>query len=178
VCDTAARYTHRHANTVFGIPKRLDDDLAANARHARVWRGGARTVVTMAWRRDPLRNVEPCASGMRSLSESTTPAICTSLATRRTRGPQRGGGNSRPRVRRRARQARGARGGLCSGLSCSSQAATSDYPETPLSPSDSAPLDFSHRSYARLPYRIRDTFVKLSRHTKPAPANGNVVSGV
>jgi hypothetical protein len=62
VCDTASWYTHGQENTVCGTPFRLDDDqmeLAANARHARVWRGGARTGRHDGLASRPLRNVEP-----------------------------------------------------------------------------------------------------------------------
>jgi hypothetical protein len=178
VCDTGSWYTHGQEYTVCGTPFRLDDDqmdLAANARRARVWRDGARTGRHDGLASRPLRNVEPAlrarARTSANLSRWRHSSSSSDLHVSGRRGVRVGRSvaafQTRARLRARTSQpggSRGLSGGLCP--SCSSQAATSDYPETPLSPSDSAPLDFSPRSYARLPYLIRDTSLDLQTRTR------------
>jgi hypothetical protein len=176
VCDTDSRYTHGQENTVCGTPFRLDDDqldLAADARHARVWRGGARTGRHDGLASRPLRNVEPAlrarTSAKLSRWRTAAAAICTSLADEAYAWAVTWRHSNNASFASENEPAGGEVvvvvvvyphvlllfvAGSNIGLS-----------RAPLSPSDSAPLDFSPRSYARLPYLIRVSSLEL----QPAP---------
>jgi hypothetical protein len=177
VCDTASWYTHGQENTVCGTPFRLDDDqmeLAANARHARVWRGGARTGRHDGLASRPLRNVEP--------------ALRARTSAKLSRWRHSSSSDLHVSGRRGVRVGRSV-AAFKQDLVCERERASLGvvvvvvvvvYPHVlllfvagsniglsraPLSPSDSAPLDFSPRSYARLPYLIRVSSLEL----QPAP---------
>jgi hypothetical protein len=143
VCDTASWYTHGQENTVCGTPFRLDDDqmeLAANARHARVWRGGARTGRHDGLASRPLRNVEPALRARTSAKLSRWRHSSSSdLHVSGRRGVRVGrsvAAFKQDLVCERERASLGVVVVLVvvvypHVLLCSSQAATSDYPELP-----------------------------------------------